>query len=159
KTFGAMGDAVNVAARLMSSAAPGEILVSGRVPQLLGEEFLLEPRPPLRLKGKAEPLTVFALTGIQRQRATRLLEPTYPLPMLGRQAELALIGSKLALARQGHGQVIGIVAEAGMGKSRLVAEVIRLAHRQGFAGYGGACESAGTNTPYLSWKAIWQAFF
>ena len=46
-----------------------------------------------------------------------------------------------------------------MGKSRLVAEAIRLAQHQGFAGYGGACESSGTNTPYLVWKPIWQAFF
>jgi len=79
--------------------------------------------------------------------------------MIGRQDELGLIADKLALARQGQGQIIGIIAEAGLGKSRLVAEVIRLAHRQGFAGYGGACESSGTNTAYLVWKAIWQAFF
>ena len=46
-----------------------------------------------------------------------------------------------------------------MGKSRLVAEVIRLARRKGFGGYGGACLSDGVNTPYLSWKTIWSAFF
>ena len=46
-----------------------------------------------------------------------------------------------------------------MGKSRLVAEVIRSARKKGFAGYGGACQSDGINTPYLAWKSIWQAFF
>lgn len=46
-----------------------------------------------------------------------------------------------------------------MGKSRLVAEVIRLARRKGFAGYGGACQSDAVNTPYQAWKSIWQAFF
>ena len=40
-----------------------------------------------------------------------------------------------------------------MGKSRLVAEVIRLAHKKGFVGYGGACQSDGINTPYLAWKS------
>ena len=159
RTYGALGDDVNLAARLMTTAAPGEILVSGRVHNAVAEAFTFEPRPPLAMKGKAEPLPVFAATGQQRQRATRLLEPTYRLPMIGRQAELALIADKLELARQGHGQVIGITAEAGMGKSRLAAEAIRLAQQQGFAGYGGACESSGTNTAYLVWRPIWQAFF
>jgi tetratricopeptide (TPR) repeat protein len=79
--------------------------------------------------------------------------------MVGRQKELEIINEKLELALQGKSQVIGIVAEAGMGKSRLVAEVIRAARRKGFAGYGGACQSDGVNTPYLTWKSIWSAFF
>jgi predicted ATPase len=79
--------------------------------------------------------------------------------MIGRQDELALIDEKLKLALEGKGQVIGITAEAGMGKSRLVAEVIRLARKRGFVGYGGAAQSSGTNTPYLVWQPIWQAFF
>src|SRR5215831_4030997 len=143
----------------MVLAAPGEILVSDRVQHLLGDQFALEPRRPLPLKGKAEPLPAFAVGGVQRRRATRLLEPVYRLPMMGRADELDLIASKLELAQGRRGQIIGITAEAGMGKSRLVAEVIRLALRQGFASYGGACESSGTNSAYLVWKPIWQAFF
>jgi predicted ATPase len=108
---------------------------------------------------KGEPQPVFAVTGISHHRAARLPEPAYRLPMVGRQAELAFIDEKLKLALQGKGQVIGITAEAGMGKSRLIAEVIRLARKRGFTGYGGACQSSGTNTPYLVWQPIWQAFF
>lgn len=67
--------------------------------------------------------------------------------------------AKMDLALQGQEQVVGIVAEAGMGKSRLVAEVIRAARRKGFTGYGGACQSDGVNLPYLAWKPIWSAFF
>ncbi len=159
RTYGALGDDTNLAARLMGAAVPGEIVVSGRVHKEIIEQFSFEPRPPLPLKGKTEPLPVFAVIGQRRQRATRLEEHTYALPMMGRQAELALIDEKLALAAQGQGQVIGITADAGMGKSRLVAEAIRLARKRGFTGYGGACQSSGTNTPYLVWKGIWQAFF
>lgn len=159
RTYGVLGDDVNLAARLMVLAAPGEILLTGRVQHLLAEQFTLEPRPPLAMKGKAEPLPVFAVTGVQRRRATKLQEPAYRLPMMGRADELAVIASKLELARTGRGQVVGITAEAGLGKSRLVAEAIRLAQRRGFASFGGACESSGTNSPYLVWKAIWQAFF
>ena len=159
KTFGALGDDVNLAARLMTTAAPDEILLSGHAHKAVENQFAFEPRPPLLMKGKAEPLPVFAVTGERQQRAIRLQEPTYALPMVGRQNELHLIQDKLDLAANGQAQIIGIVAEAGIGKSRLVAEVIRSARTKGFVGYGGACQSDGINTPYLAWKSIWQAFF
>jgi len=158
-TYAALGDDVNLAARLMTTARTDEILITGRVQIDIANTFTLEPREPIAMKGKGEPQPVFAVTGISHHRATRLPEPTYRLPMVGRQEELTLVDEKLKLALQGKGQVIGITAEAGMGKSRLIAEVIRLARRRGFIGYGGACQSSGTNTPYLVWQPIWQAFF
>jgi adenylate cyclase len=159
RTFGALGDDVNLAARLMQTAEPGEILLSGHVQKATANDFVFEPRPPLPMKGKAEPLPVFAVTGERQQRAIRLQEPTYALPMVGRQAELQIINDRLDLTLHGKSQLIGVVAEAGLGKSRLVAEVIRSAHKKGFIGYGGACQSDAINTPYQAWKSIWQAFF
>jgi adenylate cyclase len=159
KTFGALGDDVNLAARLMMTAKTGEIMLSGHVHKVVADQFTFEPRPPLPMKGKAELLPVFAVTGERQQRAIRLQEPTYALPMVGRTEELQLINNKLDLTAKGQGQVIGIVAEAGLGKSRLVAEVIRSARRKAFIGYGGACQSDGIHTPYLAWKSIWGAFF
>ena len=159
QTYAALGDDVNLAARLMTTAQPYEILITGRVQVDIANTFTLEPREPIAMKGKGEPQPVFAVTGISHHRATRLPEPAYRLPMVGRQQELAIIDQKLQLALKGKGQVVGITAEAGMGKSRLVAEVIRLARKRGFIGYGGACQSSGTNTAYLVWQPIWQAFF
>ncbi|NCC32977.1 MAG: adenylate/guanylate cyclase domain-containing protein, partial [Chloroflexia bacterium] len=158
-TYGALGDEVNVAARLMSAATPGETLISARVQTSLVPAFTYEPRPPLPLKGKAEPLPVFALTGLARRRALRLQEPTYNLPMIGRESVLRQVEGLLQRVRQGQGQVVTIVGEAGIGKSRLVAEVVRLARRYGFPGYGGAGDSLETITPYLAWKPIFQACF
>jgi adenylate cyclase len=170
RSYGALGDDVNLAARLMSRAVSGEVLVSRRVHKelsaeseggsgFLSEGFNFEPREPIRLKGKAEPIPVFAITGVQQHRAIRLQEPNYALPMVGREVELATIAEKVALALHNQGQVVGIIAEPGMGKSRLVAEAIRLARAKGLEGYGGACQSDGTQTPYLVWKPIWSAFF
>lgn len=159
QTYAALGDEVNLAARLMTTAKPDEILITGRVQIDIADAFTLEPREPIRMKGKGEPQPVFAVTGVSHHRATRLPEPAYRLPMVGRQQELNFIDEKLKLALQGKGQIVGITAEAGMGKSRLVAEVIRLARKRGFVGYGGAGQSSGTNTPYLVWRPIWQAFF
>jgi adenylate cyclase len=159
RTYGALGDEVNLAARLMTTAGPGEMLVSGAVHKAVEGHFSAEPRPPLPMKGKAEPLPVFVVTGERRRRAMRLQEPSYALPMVGRVAELERVNAKLDAAAQGKGQVIGIVAEAGIGKSRLVAEIVRSARRKGFVGYGGACQSDAIHTPYQAWKSVWQAFF
>ena len=159
RTYSALGDDVNLAARLMTTASAGEILLSGPMHKAVLVQFTFEPRAPLSMKGKAEPLPVFAATGEREQRSIRLQEPTYALPMVGREEELGIINDKLELAIQGKGQAIGIVAEAGLGKSRLVAEAIRSARRKGFVGFGGACQSDGLHTPYLAWKSIWQAFF
>ncbi|MEZ4714857.1 MAG: AAA family ATPase [Caldilineaceae bacterium] len=75
--------------------------------------------------------------------------------MIGRAAELAVFAARLAQAEQSHGQVVGIVGGPGIGKSRFVAEAMRLAQDAGFA-YGGECEAYGVNTSYLVWQPIWR---
>lgn len=159
KTFGALGDDVNLAARLMITARESEILVSSHIYKAVNEYFTFEARPAVMVKGKSKPIPLYQLMGETRRRAVRLQEPNYSLPMVGRQAELRNIEEKLDLAKEGKSQVIGIVAEAGLGKSRLVAEVIRSARRKGFAGFGGSCQSDGLTSPYLTWKTIWTALF
>ena len=159
RTFGALGDDVNLAARLMSAAAPGEILVSGYVHAALRGGFIAEPRSPVAVRGKSHPVPVYAVSRPVSQRFVRLEEPIFELPMVGRDAELALLNGKLDLALGGAAQVVGVVADAGMGKSRLVAEAIRSARAKGFAGYGGVCRTDGVNTPYYAWKPVWSAFF
>ena len=157
--YGALADEVNLAARLMSTAVAGEILVSEAVYQATRNDFLFEPQPWLNLKGKIAPITAYRLTAPQPTRPLLLHEPTYALPMVGREAELATIAQKLDLVAEGNAQIVSLVGEAGLGKSRLAAEVLQLAHGRGFASYGGACQSDGLNTPYLVWKQIWVSFF
>jgi adenylate cyclase len=157
--YGVLGNEVNLAARLMQSAGPGQILVSQAVPEAAGQGFVWEALPPLKVKGRTELMTVFSLGGVKARPSLRLQEPKYSLPMVGRETELALAREKLAQARQGHGQILGIMGEAGMGKSRLVAEVIQLAYQEGLTAYGGECQSYGTNTSYLVWQHIWRGFF
>jgi predicted ATPase/class 3 adenylate cyclase len=159
RTYGVLGDEVNLAARLMQAAEPGQILVSKTARQTMGDAFAWEALPDLQVKGKAEPVMVFSLTGLKERQTIRLQEPKYALPMVGREVELAAIEEKMALALRGRGQIVGISAEAGMGKSRLVAEVIRLANERELVGYGGEAESYGTNTSYMIWQNIWRAFF
>jgi adenylate cyclase len=159
RTYGVMGDDVNLAARLMQAAAPGQVLVSYTARQATADTFTWESLPPLKVKGKAQPVVAFSLSGRKEQHTIHLQAPNYVLPMVGREAELAVIEQKLTQALAGHGQIIGIMAEAGMGKSRLVAEVIRMAGNHQMIGYGGECQSYGTNISYLVWQPIWRSFF
>lgn len=159
RTYGVLGDAVNLAARLMSAAQPGQILVSDEARQAIGDGFLWEQLPNIRVKGKSQLITLWRLLGRKESRSIRLMEPRYDLPMVGRQAELQRVERALRQASGGRGQLVGITAEAGMGKSRLAAEVITLASTHGFGGYGGECQSYGANTSYLVWLTIWRGIF
>jgi class 3 adenylate cyclase/tetratricopeptide (TPR) repeat protein len=157
QSFGAQGDAVNAAARLMGLAQRGEILTSGRLRGAGAREFALQARPPIALKGRAEPMPVFALLGPQRQRAIRLQEPDFVLPMVGRDDDARQIEQALQRVVAGRGEVLVVVADAGMGKSRLLTEGVRLALQRGFVGYGGATAGDGVHRPYSPWQGVWSA--
>ncbi|MFT3895749.1 MAG: tetratricopeptide repeat protein [Anaerolineales bacterium] len=159
RTYSAIGDEVNMAARLMQNAPLGQVLVNQNVHKATADTFMWEELPPLKVKGKSQPVIVFRLISAQERRGIRLHEPKYALPMVGRAAELSLIEQKLNLSLLGRGQIVGLTAEAGMGKSRLMAEIIRLSREHNMIGYGGECQSYGTTTSYLVWQDIWRGFF
>jgi adenylate cyclase len=159
--YGALGDEVNVAARLMSTAVADQILVSSRIYEQLRPTFRFGAEQQLHLKGKREPITVFPLYDeqAQTQRPIHLPEPSYNSPMIGREAEQELLIAKLTLAQQGASQIVALIGDAGLGKSRLALQTVLLAFRRGFTSYAGACQADGLNSPYLVWKQIWRSFF
>ncbi len=159
RTYGIMGDEVNLAARLMQHAAPGQLLVSGAVRQRAPAGFAWQELPPVHLKGKSGPVPVFALVGAGEAAAGRLHEPAYVLPMVGRTVEQALIEEQLTGALAGQGRVVQLVAEAGTGKSRLAAEILRRARQRGATVLVGQFQSYGTNTSYFAWRSVWRAWF
>jgi predicted ATPase/class 3 adenylate cyclase len=158
-TYGVLGDAVNLAARLMQASAPGGILVGATVRQSARDLFEWQSRSALRVKGKKEPVTAFHLDGARTGAVIRLQEPRYDIPMVGRATELGQMRRVIEATRRGASHMAGINGEAGLGKSRLLAEVIREAAQARFLTLGGECQSYGTNTPYLVWQSIWRNFF
>ncbi|MEM7347496.1 MAG: adenylate/guanylate cyclase domain-containing protein, partial [Chloroflexota bacterium] len=159
RTYGVLGDHVNLSARLMSKTPNGQIYVSQRAQRKISKLFEWESLPPMKVKGKAQPIQVHRLVKSKLRRAIRLNEPEYSLPMIGRSEELKTVSDLVEEVLEGKGQIIGITAEAGMGKSRLSAEVIRMCMDEGMSGYGGECQSFGTNTSYLVWQPILQTLF
>jgi len=157
RTFVCLGDAVNLAARLMSKAPAGEVYVSELVHDQTGDGFSWQRLEPLRLKGIAAPVAAYRLTGRSGSRSRRVLR--YPLPIVGRTRELAALEESLDSASAGQGRIVGISAEAGMGKSRLVAEFVLNARRRGTLVAFGECQSFGTASGYSVWREVWRTLF
>ena len=157
RTFVCLGDAVNLSARLMSKAPAGGIYATDRVRNAAGGGFNWERLPDFNVKGKSEPIVAFSLLGYSRRTSQRYLR--HRLPMFGRDAELAFLGEKLDVALTGYGAVVGIAAEAGMGKSRLLAEFVRSLRRRGHLVAYGECQAFGRNTSYFVWREVWRTLF
>ena len=118
----AIGDAVNLAARLQSAALPGRILISENTARLVGATFELESKGEITVKGKADPVAVFEVIKAKAvAESSRGFEELYS-PLVGRQDELAILNTALDGLLSGHGQIVTIIGEAGIGKSRLVEE-------------------------------------
>ena len=154
--YTAVGDTVNLAARLMQAAGPGEILVGGAVGARARRAVRLDLRAPIAVKGKSRPVPVAGLVG-QAKRLRGHGEREFPLPMVGRERELSSCVDALDAARTGEGRVVAIAGEAGIGKSRLTAELLRAAEARGVEVFTGACQSYGQTTVYLPWQEIWRA--
>ncbi|MCI0520754.1 MAG: tetratricopeptide repeat protein, partial [Chloroflexi bacterium] len=159
REYTVIGDGVNLAARLMQAAQPGQILVSQAAQRAAQERFQWGAPLSLALKGKSAAAPAYPLLDLQAQSGLRLREPAPSLPLVGRGKELQRFEALLDRALRGEGQALGLTAEAGMGKSRLAAEMIALAARRGLACYGGECLSHGANSAYLLWRRVFYALF
>jgi hypothetical protein len=118
------GGAPNLAARLQALAAPGSVVISPSTRRLVGSLFELTDLGPQRLKGFAEPLTVWRVEG--QRRAEGRFEARHAAgltPLVGRDEELSLLLRRWQQAKTGEGQVVLLSGEPGIGKSRLVHEL------------------------------------
>lgn len=125
------GDVVNTASRLQSAAAPGQVLLGPETAFGAARAFTVEPHEELTLKGKALPLPVWRV-GVERSERRRGLSlHGLEAPLLGREEHLAALGARLARAARGTGEAVLVVAPPGVGKSRLVDELVARAARAG----------------------------
>ena len=116
-----VGETPNLAARLQSLASPDTILISEATQHLLGGMFDLEPIGEHELKGFARPVPVWRARGeASVESRFAAIRTGGNLPFIGRAHEMGLLLDRWRLARQGEGQIVTVIGEAGIGKSRSI---------------------------------------
>ncbi len=149
RTYTIMGDAVNLAARIMARAEPGEILATQPVLAASGVRFETEALEPFLVKGKKHP--VFA-SRVGKILGSNRSDDLVELALVGRERELDMLRSALKEAAGGRGSLVEITGDAGIGKSRLLQEVRTLAPE--IPSFDVACEPYEASTPYFPLSSL-----
>ena len=139
--YNALGDTVNVAARLQPHAGVGGVAIGPATARQLAGRFQLEPLGELALKGKSEPVAAFRVLGEAEPELTK------ETPLVGRERELATLVGALDRLHDGVGAIVSITGEPGIGKSRLVSEGLAGA-ADGVRVLVGRATSYTTEAPY-----------
>jgi len=152
--YSVMGDAVNLSSRLMGIAAEGQVLISQSTARRIEGLFEWHEHAPVKVKGKRQPVRNYL---IRRGTVSQVEQAVARNDFFGRQEELGIARALVSAALAGHGAVLDISGDPGVGKSRLVAELSAHASEQGMTTLRGAAVSYDRNLPYLPWLGILHA--
>jgi class 3 adenylate cyclase/tetratricopeptide (TPR) repeat protein len=158
--YTAQGHTVGLAARMEELASAGAIYVTGGTADLVSGYFDLEDLGPFNVKGVGERVRVFELRGAGPLRTRFDVSRARGLTrFVGRDADLRTLEECLERVHQGNGQVVGVVGEAGLGKSRLCFEFVERCRSRGLRVLEGQAVAHGRNVPLLPMLQIFRAYF
>ena len=146
REYGTIGEVMNLAARLMQ-AAPDTILCDGATYRAARSHLAFQDLPAISVKGKAEPVTVYQPVEPARRTDS-------PPAMLGRVEERAVLIERLRALEDGTSGLVVIDGEPGIGKSRLLADLLERARTRGVTSLAGAGDAIEKTTPYHVWRPI-----
>jgi len=163
KSYTTIGDIVNVSSRLMqySMANNYSIIVESNTFEKTEKKMDFKELELIQVKNRVQPIKVYEFKGVKQSQFKGYFEKrqSNAQSIVGRKKELELFEECLKKAKQGEGQILSIVGEAGIGKTRLSDEFVSRLFNENIKGFGGDCLSYGTNIPYLSWTEILRDFF
>jgi class 3 adenylate cyclase/tetratricopeptide (TPR) repeat protein len=155
--YTAMGDAANVAARLQSAANPGRVLIGADTYRLVHAAFECSPKRHIEAKGKQAPVEAYEVLGPKTVAGSARGLEGLTSPLVGRGSEIAALCDRLGALQQGQGSVVAIIGEAGLGKSRLVAELRKARDAKPdtpVEWFETRAISYGQSIPYYPWRQL-----
>ena len=155
RTYGAYGSEVNLAARLMTLAKPGQILTSSRIVKDASVIARFDELGPITVRGIDEPFPVFTLTGLTPHRKSDQGILPYR-PLIGREKEKALIAQAIRELPEGPGGALVIEGEAGIGKTKLVEHLLYQPNQTGIITLTGTGEEIGRSSLYYPWRPVFR---
>jgi class 3 adenylate cyclase/tetratricopeptide (TPR) repeat protein len=158
--YTAQGHTVGLAQRMESIAEPGQAFLTEHTARLVEGFFALRDLGSMVIKGSREPVGVYALEGVGAHRTRFDLSRARGLSkFVGRAEEMAVLEAALERASGGGGQIVGVVAEAGSGKSRLCFEFVERCRARGMPVYEAHALAHGRQTPLLPVLELYRSFF
>jgi class 3 adenylate cyclase/tetratricopeptide (TPR) repeat protein len=158
--YTAQGHTVGLAARMEQIAEPGRIYLTRHTAALVEGYFRLRDLGEMTVKGAREPLRVYELEGVGALQTRLDVSRSRGLSrFIGRERESALLDEALVRARAGHGQVVGVIGNAGIGKSRLCYEFTERCRAQGVAVYRATGVTYGAALPFFPILALMRSYF
>jgi class 3 adenylate cyclase/tetratricopeptide (TPR) repeat protein len=156
RTYTVMGDAVNLAARVMGKAEPGQVLATADVLDRSETLFDLTALEPFSVKGKSEPARAWVVgepVGTRSRRRRRQDgDDLGRVPLVGREDEMGVLRAAMGSAVAGTGRAIEVIGEVGVGKTRLLEEI--RAESADLPTLRATCEAYASSTPYVAWREL-----
>ena len=164
--YTALGDAVNLAARMEQTAEPGTVRIADNTYRLVAPLFECEDLGGIEVKGKAELVQSYRVIAPMAQRGSLRGIQGLDSPLVGRDAEFEALNVAVRSLATGQGQIVSVMGEAGLGKSRLISELKQKIESEGTIGLGSDgtesvikwCEgrslSYEAGTPYAPFKVL-----
>ncbi len=150
--YTAIGDAINLAARMEQTAVPGTIQISDETYKLVAPFFDFEALGEVEVKGKATPIKTYRPLALKKTPGHLRGLAGLSSPLVGREAQLALLNQQLQELKIGAGSFVAVMGEAGLGKSTLVAELKK--SNDGYTWLRGDALSYARSVSYFPWRQI-----
>src|SRR5262249_2022827 len=158
--YTAVGASTHLAARMEQIAQPGTTLITAATLRLVEGLVEVTPLGPVPVKGLAEPVEVFELTGVGPTRSRLHAAASRGVaPLVGRDAERGRVEAILDSAGAGRGAAVALVGEAGVGKSRLTRECVQSRRSSGWLVLEAAAVSYGQGTPFFPVIEVLRGYF